>query len=412
MTLSVPIVSFGAVTALGPTAAATFDALCEGRSAIGPIREFDASGFPCSVAARMEPFDPEALGLAPRDARTMRHGSYALLVAAREAFEQAGLDGEVPRERIGFFAGMGTVDYRVEDLLGALKPCLRDDGSIDYAEFFGVAYREIHPLWPLQMLNNVGHSQVAIQLDLRGDNATYSPHGESGAQAVREATDAVARGTVDAALAGGAGDEVLPECLARHTRLGWLSASGELKPFAGDGGVLGEAAGCLILESEASLRRRGRPALGRLRGWSMRCAARETADAYATAVAGSMRAALLEAHVEAEEVTAVFANGDGRPPADAGEAEAIRGVLGGDTPVTSTKPALGVTLAAAGVLDVGLALMALRRGTVPPCSSGGEELPIHLVRGEPLTIEGDVAIVNVQGLNGQCASMVVQAAKE
>ena len=412
MTLSVPITGFGAVTALGPTAEATFDALCDGRTAIGPVRAFDASGFPCSVAAQVPPFDPVELGLAPRDSRTMRQASYALLAAAREAFAQAGLDGQVERERIGFFAGMGTVDYKIEDLLGALKPCLREDGSVDYAEFFGGAYREIHPLWPLQMLNNVGHSQVAIQLDLRGDNATYSPHGEAGAQAVREAMDAVARSAVDAALAGGAGDEILPEGLARHTRLGWLSPSGAVSPFAGDGGVLGEGAACLVLESAVSADRRGRATLGRLLGWAMRSAARDTVGACEAAVEKAMRAALDEAEVAPGDVGLVFAHGDGRPTGDTGEAQAIHAVFGGETPVTSTKAALGATLAAAGVLDAGLALMALRRGLAPPCPTAAEDLPIRLVRDGARAIDADVALVNVQGLNGQCASMVVQATKE
>ena len=311
---------------------------------------------------------------------------------------------------------MGTVDYEVAELAPAVAPCLRDDAALDFDKFFSSEYQQIHPLWPLKMLNNVGQSQVAIDLDLRGDNATFSPHAEAGAQAIREADRCVARGTATAAIAAAAGDEISPQALARHQRLGWLSPTGTVRPFSAraDGGVLGEAAAAIALESDASAVARGQSALARIAGWAMRCAARETVRAYSDAMAESMARALDEAHARPGDVAVIFANADGRPVCDAGEASAIREMFGAAAPVTSTKPALGATLAAAGVLDTVLATLALRRGVAPPClNAAPDDTPgLDLVRESPRPIRGAAALVNTLGLTGQCASIVIRVEEQ
>ena len=75
---------------------------------------------------------------------------------------------------MGFFAAMGMVDPDVEDLRAAVRASGGAAG-LDYEKFYGGAYREIHPLWPLAMLNNVGFCLAAMALGLRGENATFSP---------------------------------------------------------------------------------------------------------------------------------------------------------------------------------------------------------------------------------------------
>ena len=81
---------------------------------------------------------------------------------------------------MGFFAGMGTVDYHLEDLLPAVAKSLSQSGDLDYDRFFSAGYQEIYPLWPLGMLNNVAFCQAAIHFGLRGENAVFSPHGDAG----------------------------------------------------------------------------------------------------------------------------------------------------------------------------------------------------------------------------------------
>jgi len=403
----VVITGLGAVTPLGRSAHETFDALLAGRTACVPIADFPAAGLGCPAAARLAPFSPEDLGLAPRDARVMSLYSFALLAASRAAFAQAGLPGPIDRARLGFFAGVGTVDPKPADLAPALAQSRAADGSVDWDRFFSAGYQSIHPLWPLGMLNNIGHSVVAIDLDVRGDNATFTPHAEAGAHAVDEARRSIACGASVAALAAGASEEVSPFSVVRHARLGWLSPSGCPRPFqpASDGAILGEAASCLVLENASSALQRGSPALAELAGFAQGTSpGGRPSAAFMTNV---IAAALDDAKCRSGDVGLVFSSACGAPAQDAADAEALCALFPHRPPVTTTRAALGSTLAAAMTTDLALAALALARKLAPPCGAAGQ---LNIVAHEPRPLAGPAVLVNVQGLAGQCASAVVRAA--
>ena len=417
MSSGAAITGCSVITPLGMNAELTFEALCAGESAIGPVRGFDASGFACHAASQLNGLSAESLGIAPRNARTMGFHSHALIAVAREAHAAARLgNATIPRESIAFFTGMGMVDYQVQDLLPAMLRSYLADGSFDYQSFYARDFQQIHPLWPLRMLNNMAMAQAAIDLDLRGDNATFSPHGEAGAQAIREAERSVVEGSAQVALAAGVSENISPQSLARHQRLGNLSPSSKLRPFGAerDGTVFGEAAAALVLEDRRSASARGLKPMGQVDGYGMRCANSQSDDGIAQAAAGAMRDALREAHVPPAQVAVIFANGDGRRASDAGEARAIAEVFGPDTPVTATKAALGNTLAASAPTDAALAVLALRRGVAPHCPGGPSEQSagINLINGSAVPLKEGSALVNVQGLGGQCAAIVLSTVRE
>ena len=411
------IVGYGAITGLGRTAQGTFDALCEGRSALGPVQTFDASAFICSAASQIADLDADSLGIAPRDARTMGFHSFGLIAAARAAHHAARLDqADVARERIAFFTGMGMVDYRVEDLMPAILRSRTEDGGLDLRRFCTRAYNQIHPLWPLCTLNNMGLAQAAIDLDVRGDNTTFSPYGEAGAQAVREAERSVCEGSADVALAAGVAEMLSPQSFARHQNIGHLSPSSRLMPFAAsrDGSLLGEAAAAIAFEQKRNAEARGREALARVAGYAMRYGRSTSESSLTEAVAGAMRQALAVGGIAPDEVGAVFANGDGCPLRDAAEARAISEVLGANAIVTATKAALGNTLAASGPLDIVMGVLAIERAVVPPCcaSQADPDLGLALVVDKPARLARPWVMVNTQGLSGQCASILLGPAKE
>jgi 3-oxoacyl-[acyl-carrier-protein] synthase II len=176
----VMITGAGIICSLGSHVPEVWDALISGKTGIGPIDEFDPSGFSCLLAAQVRPLDLSDLKIHPRDARIMDTPSYLLLKAALDAFRGARLEGtQIPREEIGFFAGMGMIDYDIEDLLPAVLKSLDATGGLDYSAFYSGGYTEVHPLWPLSMLNNIGFCQVGTNLDLQGENTVFSPHADS-----------------------------------------------------------------------------------------------------------------------------------------------------------------------------------------------------------------------------------------
>ena len=107
----VVVTGLGAISPCGNTASDTWEAMVAGRSGVGPITLFDASGWPVRIAGEVKGFDPVArLGkkLVRRMARFTQFG----VVASEEALADAGLAvGDVPPERLGVYVGSGIAGF-------------------------------------------------------------------------------------------------------------------------------------------------------------------------------------------------------------------------------------------------------------------------------------------------------------
>lgn len=408
----VVITGVGLVSSLGLSLEETWNALVEGRTGIGPIKGFPAEGFQTKTAAQVDGLDPKELGIKCREARITDMHTHMLIKCLRDAVARAGLEDGVPRDEIAFFGGMGGVDYRVEDLLPAIKASVTPGGEIDYDKFYTETFREIYPLWPLGMLNNIAFCQAGIVFGLRGENTVFSPHAEAGAQALREAALSVAEGKAPVALAAGVSEKVAAPGLARGVLSGIMGAD-TCRPFSSerDGTILGEGCAVLALGSASAAKERGVPPLARIAGYG---------EAFATdinnsseAISRAMRAALESAEVRPSDIDVLIAHGDGTPQGDAGEIEAINEVFSGtDVKVYSSKGALGHMLAASPVVDAALAVQMVRTGNVPPTLNArplDEGVKFDVVIGESLRIEVKRVMIECTSVEGQCAALVVEA---
>lgn len=412
------ITGFGLISSLGMSASVTWDAVVSGRSGIRPVTDFDASGFVCGTAAQAPVPTPEILGIHPRDARIMDRHSLMLMKACRDAYVHARLDvSPLPPDEMGFFAGMGMVDYAVDDLLPAVKRSLGPDGNIIYDTFYSGAFREIYPLWPLSMLNNIGFCQVAIALGIKGENTVFSPHADSGMQAIMEGADSIVSGKSQAVLAGGVSEKVSPLSLARASWFGVLSGDTTCRPFSGSrkGTVLGEGCGTIILEPLSLAKERGSVHFASVTGYA--CTFGKIAGQNCPsggAVASSMKQALEKAGLATTDIDLIIAHGDGTQDGDRNEAEAVRNMFLNDPPVYSSKGALGHLLAGSPAADVILGVHMLKHGMVPPVCSilpGDEGIGLNLVR-EPLKADVKRILINATSYEGQCASLIIEAVDE
>lgn len=221
-------------TALGDDLETTWHALQAGRSGIRPIAGFDASGFASSDVAQVF-----AEGVAPEDDPALRilgaHGRLLERVTARA--HDAGGATEVERSRVGLYVALGMVDAVVDDLVAAARASRDERGTFDLTRFFGGGYRQIHPLWPLSMLNNVAIGQLSIDYDVRGDNLVLASESDGGVRALLEGAFAVIDRRIDAALVGGVAEPLMPASLARAALRGTL----------GRGAAPGEGAAAVVL---------------------------------------------------------------------------------------------------------------------------------------------------------------------
>jgi 3-oxoacyl-[acyl-carrier-protein] synthase II len=397
----VAITGLGAVCSLGNSLPEIVESFLSGKSGAAEIAGFEASGFNC-LAAPVKNLPSFKTDVPPQLALTMGKHLSLLVASVDAALRSASIAPAMfaPGDR-AFFAGMGMVDYHVEDLLPAVLKSLDPDAGIDYDRFFLKAYREIYPLWPLGMLNNVAFCQAAIHFGLAGDNGVFCPHADSGVRAVYEAAFAVREGRAKMALAGGVGEEITPCGLARAKLAGLIGQSSELSapaPF------LGEAGAMLVLEPLSNAVERGASIYGRIAGFGFSCERSEDGRfASRQAIASAMLAALSDAGLTPGAVDTIMLGS-----LHASEREAVREVFAGcETPpvLVAAAAAVGDTFAATPVLNGAIALSIPDHAPLPRnflASAAAGAFPRNVKTGRIL--------VNGISCEGGCGSMIVEGA--
>ena len=362
----VAITGVGLVTALGATTDQSWRGMVEGRCGIGPLQVFDSTGFRSTVAAEVS-LDDVARDLTPLERRRWSRSDQIGVAAAREALEQSGLlESDVARDRVGVLLGAGTADLiRNEEYFFTMT---RD--GIQHAR----------PSHVYQHFSSTPVDVIARKFGLEGLRACLVAACSSSTIAIGRAVDAIRRGRLEAALAGGT------DALARLTYSGFnalrLMDSGPCRPFdrARAGMSIGEGAGILVLEDMDHARRRGATIIAELAGYSLSCEAfHPTApEPDGIAVSGVIRAALSDARVAADDVDHVNAHGTGTTQNDRAEAKGFEAVFGErarQLPVTSIKSMIGHCLGAAGGVEAAALALTVARGVIPPTINHTETDP-------------------------------------
>ncbi len=419
------VTGFGAITPLGSNSRETWNAVLSGQCGICPPAGIKADETPCLRSALVEDLRASDLGIGRKDARFMRKSGLMLLKASQDAFLDARLDElPVPAEQTGFFAGTGAVDAGEQDLLPALLGSLDPQGELSHTRFFADAYRAIHPLWPLSILNNIAFCQTAIRLNVRGENAVFSPYNDAGAQAVLEGVRTLRQGRARAVVVSGGSEAATPFSMARATNSGLPIAAGAspdapCRPFSNraSGTVLGEGAGALVLERRTHALMRGVGFHARISGYGDACIPDgEGCGPTVEAVKRSMEAALVSARRNFEDMDVLIAHGDGTG-ADHNEIAALNALFDRSQKgprVFYPKAALGNLLAGAPLVDAVLAMFMISEGRIPHtlnADAAGSRIHLPVVRGCPLEASVKRIMINSRGPGGQTASFIMEGCK-
>jgi 3-oxoacyl-[acyl-carrier-protein] synthase II len=435
----VVVTGLGALTPLGHSAAANWEALLAGRSGIGAITRFDAAACPVKIAGEVRGFDPaaplRALAATPLRPRggageavsapfslkdVKKFGRFAHLgaAAALEAYADSGLDAvraTLAPERIGVNLGVG---------LGGLPEI-----EATQETWKAGGFRKISPFFIIQIAPNLLGGQVSLLLDLRGPNMAVASACATSGHALGESAAAIARGAADVMLAGGAESTVTPLAIGAFAQMKALStrndAPGEAsRPYAGDrdGFVLSEGAVVFVLEEREHARRRGARIYAELVGYGA------SADAYhlsslapgAEGSQRSMRAALADAGMIPSDVDFVSAHATSTPAGDGEESAAIATVFAENKArlhVSATKSVVGHLLGAAGAMGAFAAVRAIHDGAVPPVANLTAQnldpaiagLGLRLAHGAPARVPVRAALANSFGFGGTNCSLVFRA---
>lgn len=362
----VAITGMGMVSAVGHDVASNWDALLAGTPGGAPITAFDPAGFATRIACEVKGFDSGRY-LTRKESRRYDRFCHFALGSAVQAMEAAGLEGPP--------SGCDPTDFGVIMASGvggiatleANCSILNDRGP-----------GRVSPFFIPMFIPDIAAGLISIRYGLQGPNYATVSACASGSHAIGDAVRYIQRGEAKLMLAGGAEAAVTPITIAGFSSMKAMSRrnddpEGASRPFdAGrDGFVIGEGAGCVLLEELEHARARGAEILGEVVGYGA------TGDAHhitapppdAHGAQSAMRLALEDAGVRPEEVDYINAHGTSTPQNDTAETAAVKSVLGRhayNMVVGSTKSMTGHLLGAAGAVETVICVMACRTGRIPP----------------------------------------------
>lgn len=362
----VVVTGAGALTPIGNTLSAFWEALAAGKSGCAPITHFDASKFKTRIACELKGFDAKD-HFDRKEARKLDLYAQYAMVAAQEAMQDAHLlDSEVDLERAGVVwgSGIGGIGTFWEEAEGFFK----GDGTPRFNPFFIP-----------KMISDIAAGQISIRYGFRGPNYSVVSACASSTHAIIDATNLIRLGKADVFITGGSEAAINQPGVGGFGAMMALSTrnddpQGASRPFdkERDGFVMGEGAGVLILEELEHAQRRGAKIYAEVAGTGM------TGDAHhltaphpeGLGAAKVMQLALEEAGVRPEDVDYVNVHGTSTPLGDVAEIKALESVFGesvyGKVSISSTKSMTGHLLGAAGAVEALACLFAMQRGIVPP----------------------------------------------
>ncbi len=363
MSRRVVVTGLGMVTPLGHDAQATWEALLAGRSGVRLIESFADERFGDVVGAEVKDFEPTAF-LERKEARRADRFMQFAYVAADEALRQAN------------YAAPEEDGHRMATIIGtAIGGVLTTAREYEVLRERGPG--RVSPFLMTQMLADMASGGLSIRLGAKGANFSVTSACASGADAIGVATAMIRRGEVDVAVAGGAEAAITPLVVAGFAAAKALTESRDpetaSRPFDlnRDGFVMGEGAGVLLLEEEEHALARGGTVLAEVAGYGA------TSDAFhvtqpaedASGATLAMQAALEDAGASPDDIDYLNAHGTSTPLNDKFETLAAKRVFGEyayTLPMSSTKSAMGHLLGAAGAVEAGIAIQALRHSAIPP----------------------------------------------
>ena len=409
MSRRVVVTGVGLVSSLGLGTAPTWEALCAGRSGIGPITHFDTSGFSVRIAGEVKNFDPLQF-VEKKDVKKMDVFIQYAIAASDFALCDAGFTAPYDMgSRVGVFIASG---------IGGFATIEREHKAL-----INGGPRRISPFFIPAAIINLASGQVSIRFGARGPNSATCTACSASAHAIGDAFEIVRRGDADAMIAGGSEAAITPLGVGGFAAMRALSTRNDeperaSRPFDRDrdGFIIGEGAGVLILEELGHARRRDVPIYAELVGYGM------SADAYhltAPAENGDgavrvMRAATEQAGIAPTEIDYINAHGTSTPYNDRLETLAIKQMFGDHAyrlAVSSTKSMTGHMLGAAGGLEAGISVLAIRHQVMPPTINLDHPDPdcdLDYVRGTKRALPITYTLSNSFGFGGTNAALVFQ----
>jgi 3-oxoacyl-[acyl-carrier-protein] synthase II len=405
------------VSPLASGAEPSWSRLLAGQSGARPIEGFDVSDLPCKIAMPVPrggggddaSFNPDHW-MEPKEQRKVDDFILYAMAAATQALADAGWKPSTYEEQIKtgvlIGAGIGGLGGIAETAI-----VLKEKGP-----------RRVSPFFIPGRLINLAGGYVSIQHGLKGPNHAVVTACSSGTHAIGDAARLIALEDAEVMVAGGAESAINRIGIAGFAACRALSTGFNDRPTLAsrpydtdrDGFVMGEGAGCVVLESYEHAKARGAKIYAEIVGYGM------SGDAYhitAPAESGdgayrAMAAAIKRAGLSPGDIDYINAHGTSTPLGDEIEIRAVERLVGNSghqLSMSSTKSAIGHLLGAAGAVEAIFSILAIRDQIVPPTLNldhPSVATEIDLVPHTPRKREVEFAMSNSFGFGGTNACVI------
>lgn len=409
----VVVTGLGAVTPVGNTPEETWESLVTGKSGAAPITEFDSSLFKTHFACEVKGLNINDY-LDRKEARKMDRYTQLAMITAMQAVKDSGMDlGKEDKNRIGVIFGVG---------IGGIKTF---EDEVTYYGQHKEDGPKFNPFFIPKMIADIASGQISIQFGFHGPNYTTTSACASSSNALADAFNQIRLGKANAIVAGGAEAAICACGVGGFNAMHALSTRNDdpehaSRPFSAsrDGFVMGEGAGCLILEELEHAKARGAKIYAEMVGEGA------SADAYHITASHPeglgarlvMENALSDAGLKPEDIDYINVHGTSTPVGDISEAKAIKDVFGDAAyklNISSTKSMTGHLLGAAGAVEAMVCVLAVKNDIIPPTINHeeGDEDPeidynLNFTFNKAQKREVRAALSNTFGFGGHNACVV------
>lgn len=369
----VVVTGLGAVTPVGNNPEETWNNLVAGVSGAAPVTLFDSSLFKTQFACEVKNLNVTDY-IDRKEVRKMDRYTQLAMISAMQAVKDSGMDLEtVNKNRIGVVFGVG---------IGGIKT------FEDEVSYYGKNKEngpKFNPFFIPKMIADIAAGQISIMYGFHGPNYTTTSACASSTNAVADAFNLIRLGKADAIVSGGAEAAICACGVGGFNAMHALSTRNDdpqhaSRPFSAsrDGFIMGEGAGCLILEELEHAKARGAKIYAEMVGEGMSADAHHITASHPEGLGAKlvMQAALDDAGLNPDDIDYINVHGTSTHVGDISEAKAIKDVFGDAAyklNISSTKSMTGHLLGAAGAVESMVAVLAVKNDIVPPTINHEED---------------------------------------
>ena len=417
----VVVTGLGLVTPLAGSVNKSWDKLINAESGIGKIEGFDVEDLPAKIAGHVpnseqeDGFDPNRC-LELKEQRKVDRFILFAIDAAYQAIKDSKWEAKSEEDsyRSGVLIGSGIGGLSTIEQATLV---LKEKGP-----------RRLSPFFIPSCLINLASGQVSIKNNFKGPNLSVVSACSTGAHAIGDAARLIRANEADVMVAGGSEAAITRLGIGGFAAARALSTSYNDNPTTAsrpwdegrDGFVMGEGAGCVVLEDYEHAKSRGAKIYAEILGYGL------SADAYHITAPSedgdggyrAMQAAIINGGVDISEINYINAHGTSTPLGDEIELGAVKKLFQdniSNLSVSSTKSSVGHMLGAAGAVEAIFSILAVSNDIIPPtlnlenpCDSAEG---IDLVPLKAKEKKVNIALSNSFGFGGTNASLILGKVK-